>query len=239
VWSSARRPIYSAERALLGRRSRDCDPSWYGFLGRWCICAEATHSVALATPSQFDFAIATITLAGPVTGLELSVTGSASERAVGAAVARAKPRRPPGASKGILIPPVDPHPGRMFVVITNRQLRGSSTPAANSITLRIHTSSPGDAPMVIENLNVLADGAPGADCSMLHYFPGISGIAPGAWSFANADVVLRSLLAWRSGGVYPSSGTNEVASALDVACHGFGGEELERWVRQEAPPVHP
>lgn len=192
------------------------------------------HLVTLATPAQFDFAIATITPSGPTRGLRISLLGEPSELAVAAAVARAKRYRPPNTPRAILMPPLDPHPGRTFVVIVNRQPRGSTQPAPASVELQLQSRVPEGAPTVSLSLDVLADGAPGADCSMLHYFPGDPRFGPGAWSFANPFVVLRSLLAWA-----PDDGTAEVGNALDLACHGVGGEGFGRWVRQEPPPVHP
>jgi hypothetical protein len=194
--------------------------------------------VTISTPSPFDFSLVTISPPGPTAGLRLGVVGAGSELLVGAAVARASRFKPAKAAPNILKPPLDPHPGRIFVVIVNREQAGSTEAPPSSVGLRIQTGEGEADPTVAEDADVLAGGAPGADCSMQHYFPGFPGANDGAWSFVNAFVVLKPLFDWRSGQDVVS-GTAAVEDALNTACGGLAGGEFSRWVRQEPPPPHP
>jgi len=193
------------------------------------------HRVVLTAPSQLDFAIATITPRGSARGLRLSVIGSADGQYVAAAVARAHPYLPHRFPE-VFMPPLDTHPGRVFVVIVNRVPRGSTEPAAKTITLRIETRSREGAPTLEEHVNVLAQGAPGLDCSMLHFFPNAYEPNGGRRLLFNSFVVLRSLLGW-PGEAVAGDGDAQVQEALNQSCSGFG--DFRRWVLQEPPPPHP
>ena len=126
--------------------------------------------VTLPAPTPADFSLDMITPATPVKGLRLLLVGPTTGLAVAVGVARSKLNRVPNSI--ILRPHLDAHPDRTFVLIINRQAAGSEQPVANAVRLQVRSESSDTPWTVLENQNVLADGAPNPDCSMLHYFPG-------------------------------------------------------------------
>lgn len=187
--------------------------------------------VKLPSPTPLDFSLDMITPPTPVKGMQLSILSPTTGLAVVVAVARSKPNIEP--ESPILRPHLDPHSDRIFVLLINSRPAASEQPVANSLTVQVRSESATTPWTVIENQNVLADGAPNPDCSMLHYFPG----PPGAWGFANASVVLRA--AFDISPFERWEAYEELAAAINVACGSVGGGEFPRRVRQEPPPPHP
>lgn len=170
------------------------------------------HSVQVTVPAQFDFTLASLILDGPAAGLRVTATRSTGYQYVAAAAPCDAPRR-------------------IFVLVVNRLPRGSSASTPASITLRIGTGDAEPVPPIVQHVDVLADGAPGQDCSSLPHvsaeppFTDYSGPRP---LFGSE---LRPLL----------GEAGKVADALDQACGKPIDSDFERWVRQEPPNVlvHP
>ncbi|HWX45098.1 MAG TPA: hypothetical protein VNY52_07220 [Solirubrobacteraceae bacterium] len=166
----------------------------------------------ITVPAQFDFTLASLTLGGSAAGLRVTATGSTRFQYVAAAALCDAPRH-------------------IFVVVVNRLPRGSSAPTPASITLRVEARSAEPTPAFAQHVDILADGAPGQDCSSLPHvsaeppFTNYSGPRP---LFGSE---LRPLVAE----------TGKVADALDQACDKPIDSQFERWVRQEPPNVlvHP
>jgi hypothetical protein len=108
------------------------------------------HSVQVTVPAQFDFTLASVTLAGSATGLGVSTMEPTGFDWVAAAAQCNSPRR-------------------IFILVVNRLPRGSLAPALTpaAVTLRIRTRNSEAAPEIVQHVDVLANGAPGQDCSAL------------------------------------------------------------------------
>jgi hypothetical protein len=170
------------------------------------------HSVQITVPAQFDFTLAALTLNVSAGGARVTATGPTGFQYVAAAA------------------PCDA-PKRIFIVVVNRLPRGSSAPTPVSITLRVKTHNAEVAPAIVQHVNVLADGAPGQDCSSI---PRISAEPPFT-NYSGPRPLLGSELS-------PLLGeTGKVADALNQACGVVWDTSFERWVRQEPPNVlvHP
>jgi hypothetical protein len=183
-----------------------------------------THSVRVTIPSQFDFRLASLTLAGRAAGLRVTVVAPTGFTWVAAAARCDAPRH-------------------IFVLVVNRLPRGSVAPGATpaSLTLLIRTRTSEAAPTVAQHVDVLADGAPGQDCSAIRHiapdppFTNYSGPVP-LWGSA-----LRPLITPAEDGTGELGGPIEtVARAVSHACGVVWESTFERWVRQEPSDVaHP
>jgi hypothetical protein len=168
------------------------------------------HDMQITAPTQFDFTLASLTLNGPATGLRVTTTQPTGFDYVAAGSLCDAPRS-------------------IFVLIVNRVPRGSSAQAPTSIQLRIETRDAKPAPTITQHVDVLADGAPGQNCSALRYQPPEPPFIEGGQQ-PLFDSEFRPLLG-------PTYGW--VAFALDQACGKSVGSEFQRWVRQEPPPPPP
>jgi hypothetical protein len=169
------------------------------------------RNMQVTVPAQFDFTLSSLTLEG-VAGLRVTATGPTGFQYVAAATLCKAPRR-------------------IFIVVVNRLPRGPSAPTPVTITLRVETRNAEPAPAIVQHVDVLADGAPGQDCSSL---PHVSAEPP----FTNYSGP-RPLLGSELRPLLGEAG--KVADALDQACGKPIDSEFERWVRQEPPNVliHP
>lgn len=183
-----------------------------------------THTVQVTIPAQFDFTLASVTLAGPAAGLHMTVEGPTGFAWVAAAARCDAPRD-------------------IFVLVVNRLPRGSlaPNPTPASLTIRIQTRTSEAAPIIAQHVNVLADGAPGQDCSALKHigpdppFSNYSGSRPLLGS------ELRPLVSPAESDTGELGGSTEtVARAVSQACGVVWESTFERWVRQEpSDVVHP
>ena len=163
-----------------------------------------SHKVRIAAPQQFDFTLAWLNLRGPASGLRVDMPGAAGLTYVAAAQVRSARRL-------------------ILVLVVNRRPRGSLAPDPASVLVRVTTRSRERAPAHSERVNILANGAPGIDCSALHGRP----------AFGSE---LRALL----GGYFgPFHADEAVARGLDQACGMPIDSQFERQVRQEPPPPPP
>ncbi len=170
------------------------------------------RSLQITVPAQFDFTLASLTLDGSAADLRVTAARSPGFQYVAAAAPCDAPRR-------------------IFIVVVNRLPRGSSAPTPASITLRIETRDTEPVPAIVQHVDVLADGAPGQDCSSL---PHISAEPPFT-DYSGPRPLFGS-------GLRPLLGeAGKVADALDQACGKPIDSDFERWVRQEPPNVlvHP
>ena len=196
--------------------------------------AIANHTVTIAAPARFDFTLATVKLSGPASGLRVSVIGPTKHEYVAAAqVVKPPPAAIPPPSLALA---ARSYPGPIFIVVVNRRQRDTPIVGSGTVSVRIRTRVPEPAPQFSEHVNVLADGAPGQDCSSLAPdrvlgHPYIYGMA------------LKPL----AGAVpEPKDDTVGLGSVDEVVAHGLAqacGDSIEttfeRWVRQEPGPVHP
>lgn len=175
------------------------------------VAQSRTYGVQITVPAQFDFTLASLTLSGSAIGSHVVATEPTGFDYV-AAAALCQARR------------------HIFVLVVNRLPRGSHAQSAESIALRVKTRDTELAPTIVQQVNVLANGAPGQDCS---FIPSISADPPFT-NYSGPRPLLGSELS-------PLFGeTEKVARALDQACHVVWESTFERWVRQEPPAaVHP
>lgn len=182
-----------------------------------------THSVQVTVPAQFDFTLASVTLAGPATGLRVTVMGPTRFEWVAAAARCDAPRQ-------------------VFVLVVNRLPRGSLSlsPTPASLTLAVRTRTREAAPTIAQHVDVLADGAPGQDCSAIKHigpdppFSNYSGPRPLLGS------ELRPLMSPVGDAGELGGATETVARAVSQACGVVWESTFERWVRQEpSDVVHP
>jgi hypothetical protein len=162
------------------------------------------HDTQITIPAQFDFTLASLTLHGPAVGLRIATTGPTGSDYVAAAAKRDSPRH-------------------IFILVVNRLPHGSLAPTPASITLRIETRNVELAPTLVQHVDVLADGAPGQDCSAL----------PGRPLFGSE---LHALLGGHFG---PYNADEALARALDQACGKPIDSEFKLLVSQEPRPPHP
>jgi hypothetical protein len=190
-----------------------------------------THTVSVTAPAKLDFTLATVILRGTASGLHISVVGPADEEYVAAAAVR--PERIPSATP----PPPLPlgafaakgaGPTQILILVVNRQPPGSTAPEPGSVRARIQTRAVDAAPEFSQHVDILADGAPGQNCSALISSPTLG--HPYIWGDQ-----LEALTG--SGGPFGVSET--VARALDQACSDSIDTQFEGWVRQQPPPPHP
>ena len=168
------------------------------------------HSVQITVPAQLDFTLASMTLGGSAAGVHVTTAGPTAFQYVAAAA-------------------LCDAPHRVFILVVNRLPRGSLTPTPASITLRIETRNATSAPAIVQRIDVLADGAPGQDCSALMYYPALG--HPYIWGYK-----LKPLAG--PGGSFVIR--ERVADALNQACSDSIDTRFERWVRQEPSDiVHP
>ena len=175
----------------------------------------------VTVPAQFDFTLASVTLAGPATGLYVTVMGPTGFAWVAAAARCDAPRH-------------------MFVLVVNRLPRGSlaPSPAPASFTLLIQTRRSEATPAIAQHVNVLADGAPGQDCSA------IKDLAPDPpfRRYPQPRPLLGSELrplvspSWGDTGELGGP-TETVAHAVSQACGVVWESTFARWVREE--PLNP
>jgi hypothetical protein len=162
--------------------------------------------VQVTVPAQFDFTLASVTLAGSATGLGVSTMEPTGFDWVAAAAQCNSPRR-------------------IFILVVNRLPRGSLAPALTpaAVTLRIRTRNSEAAPEIVQHVDVLANGAPGQDCSAL----------PGRPLFGSD---LKPL----TGGYFgPFRAAEATARAVDQACSRPIDGQFELLVRQEPLPPPP
>ena len=165
-----------------------------------------------------------MTLAGPAIGLHVTVMGSTGFAWVAAAARCDAPRQ-------------------IFVLVVNRLPRGSTSPSPTpaSLTLAIRTRTSEAAPTIAQHVDVLADGAPGQDCSAIKHIgpdPPISNYS-GPRPLLGSE--LRPLISPAGGDTGELGGPTEtVARAVSQACGVVWESTFERWVRQEpSEVVHP
>lgn len=170
------------------------------------------HNAQITVPAQFDFTLASLALKGSAAGLRVAATGPTAFQYLAAAA-------------------LCDAPHRVFIVVVNRLPRSSLAPTPATITLRIKTRIAELAPAIVQHVDVLADGAPGQDCSAL---PNVTAEPP--FTSYNGP---RPLFGSELRPLLGDAGT--VANALDQACGKPIDSDFERWVRQEPPNVlvHP
>jgi hypothetical protein len=176
-----------------------------------------THRVQVTIPAQFDFTLASVTLAGPAAGLHVTVIGPTGFAWVAASARCDAPRN-------------------IFVLVVNRLPRGSLAPASTptSLRLRITARTSQASPAISQHVDVLADGAPGQDCSAIRR---VGGDPTRIWG----DGELRPLVSPVWGNTGELGGPTEtVALAVSRACGVAREARFARWVRQEPSGVaHP
>jgi hypothetical protein len=188
-----------------------------------------THTVTVTTPAKLDFTIATVTLRGSGTGLRLSIIRPTNQEYVAAAAVRAnlpRPASPPPPLRAFSA--VHAAPEQILILVVNRQPSGSTTSGPKWVNVRIQTRAAGPAPEFSQYVDVLADGAPGQDCSALTNYPGLGHAY--LWGYQLQP------LAGSSG---PFGVSETVAHAFDQACSDSIDTQFERWVCQEPPTPHP
>lgn len=173
------------------------------------------HTVPLTVPAKLDFTLATLNLRGSATELRLAA-GAPRGTYFAAADERGRPRQ-------------------VLILLVNREPPGSTAPVATPVRVRVQTRVAEPPPAFSQHVNILADGAPGQECSSLTYFPPQPPLTSGGlrvlWGYK-----LRELASSGSGWI----GLEEtVAHALDQACTGGPDAQFKRWVRQEPPVPHP
>jgi hypothetical protein len=171
------------------------------------VAQSRVHDMRITTPTQFDYTLASLTLNGPATGLRVTTTGPTGLDYVAAAAQCSAPRH-------------------IFVLVVNRQPRGSHVQAPKSVNLRIETQATETTPELAQHVDVLSYGAAGQDCSALTYYPEFG--HPYLWGYQ-----LKPL----AGPSEPLIVSGRVASALNRACSDSIDAQFERWVRQEPPGV--
>jgi hypothetical protein len=175
------------------------------------------HTVQITIPAQFDFTLASLTLSGPAAGLRITTTSPTVVDYVAAAAEVANPRR-------------------IFVLVVNRQPRGSNIPESKSVGMSLQTRAGERSPELSEHVDVLADGAAGQDCSALTYYSALG--HPYLYS-SKLKPVLGGAAKPVEGSVGLGDAADTVADALIQACGDQIETTFERWVRQEPGPVHP
>jgi hypothetical protein len=188
----------------------------------WCIIPAARaspareHIVSVNAPTQFDFSLATVVLHGRVSRLRASVVGRPAHELVEVAAAR---------SNDHLI----------FILVTNRVPRGTRARAPKLVRVRLSSHAPTTATFS-QDANILLNGAPRQDCSILPdsplghpYLSGyqLEGLAGMPGRFGGPGVTRQLGLA------------EDVAHALDQACGDAADSQFARWVRREPPIPHP
>src|SRR5580692_572944 len=166
------------------------------------------HVVQIMGPAQFDFTLASLRLNGSASGARVTTTGPTEFQYVAAAA-------------------LCDAPERIFIMVANRLPRGSSAPTPASIGLRIETRNAGPTSAIVQHTDILANGAPGQDCSAIPH----TSAEPPFTNYAGPRPLLGSEL-------NPLLGeAGKVADALDQACGVVWETNFERWVRQEPPNV--
>jgi hypothetical protein len=165
--------------------------------------ASRAHTLLITGPAQFDFTLASLNLRGPAKGL-VATSGRTEDSYVAVAAERTRPQH-------------------VFILVVNRQPRGSTGQAPQSVSVRLETRAGESTPDMTEHANVLADGAPGQDCSAL----------PGRPLFGSE---LRPLEGGRFG---PFHANEAIARALDKACSNPIDSQFGRLVLQEPAIPHP
>jgi len=174
------------------------------------------HTVPIAVPAKFDFTLATLNLRGSTIGLRL-----AAEAPRGTYFAAADERG---------------RPRQVLILLVNRGPTESTAPLATPVRVRVQTQVAEPPPAFSQHINILANGAPGQDCSSLTYFPPNPPLTTNVGLRVLWGYKLRALASSGSGWI----GVEEtVAHALDQACTGGPDSQFRRWVRQEPPVPHP
>jgi hypothetical protein len=183
------------------------------------------HDMQITAPTQFDFTLASLTLNGPATGLRVTTTEPTGFDYVAAGSLCDAPRS-------------------IFVLIVNLVPRGSSAKAPTSVTLRIETQDAEPIPTIVQHVDVLANGAPGQNCSALRYQPPEPPFIKGGGIKGGRQPLFGSALRKLTGTASEENTgptTERVALALDQACGKPVDSDFALWVRQEPlpPPPHP
>jgi hypothetical protein len=195
------------------------------------------HTLTITTPAQFDFTLATVRFHGPTPGLRVSTVGPTGEAYIAAAATRTEPlKRVTAPPPLVAVPAMRTGYRSIFILVVNRQPRGATAREPPSVNVRIQTRAAEPAPKFSQHVDVLADGAPGQDCSALIYSPGLG--HPYIYG-DNLEPLAGGPAAPIAGTVGPGDAVNTVGLALAQTCGDQIDTTFERWVRQEPGPVHP